>query len=423
MNVAIVGIGGYGQLYIDALLGDGEARGVRLVAGVDPHAAGSRPFLLLQDRGIPVFTTLPELYEAGLEPDLVVIASPLHLHADQAVTAMECGSHVLCEKPLAATPADAARMIAARDRTGRMLAVGFQWAFASNIHRLKADLVACRFGRPVSLKTKVYWPRGHAYYGRNRWAGRMRADDGSPVLDSPVNNACAHFIHTMLDLVGDACHTTDWPATVTAELYRANTIENYDTAVFRCRTVGGVELLAAVSHATERTLEPTFEYRFADGRVVSDASTGYRLIATHDNGERVDYGPQPTGYDVDKLWSTIESIRTGRPPAGTAESAAAHTALTAAVQASGTITDFGPAHLAETENAAGVFVPGLDVVLDRCYADGLLPSEFAVPWARAGRTVHVDRMGQPAPSVTLHRPALRPKRRSGHADVVPSPQC
>lgn len=420
MNIAMVGIGGYGQLYVDALLGRDAADGIRLVAGVDPHTQGLRTFGLLQDRGVPVFATLAQMYDAGLTPDLVIIASPLHLHADQTVMALERGSHVLCEKPLAATPQDAARMIAARDRTGRMLAVGFQWAFAANIQRLKADLVACRFGRPVSLRNKVYWPRGYAYYGRNRWAGRLTADDGSPVLDSPVNNACAHFIHTMLDLVGDACHTSDWPATVTAELYRANAIENYDTAVFRCRTVGGVELLAAVSHATEQTVEPTFDFRFEAGRIVSDASTEYRLIATHDDGAQTDYGPQPTGYDVDKLWSMIDSIRTGRPPAGTAESAAAHTALTAAVQASGTVTEFAPAYVTETENGGGLSVRGLDAVLDRCYADGLLPSEFGVAWARPGRTVHVDQIGHLAsPSVTLHRPALRPKRRASETDAVP----
>lgn len=392
IGVAVVGIGGYGQIYLEPLIQDSLADvNVKLIAAVDPRAEDCRLHPFLVDRDVPVFASLDAMYEAGVVPDLVVLASPLHLHAEQAVRAMESGSHVLCEKPLAASPSDAARMICARDATGQMLSVGFQWSFSPVIRRLKADLSAGRFGRAVSMRTKVYWPRARTYYTRNGWAGRLQTSDGRKVFDSPVNNACAHFLHNMLDLLGDSPTTADWPAEMLAETYRANRIENYDTAVFRCTTHRDVELFAAVSHVTERLVDPQFEYVFEHGRIISDASTDGRLIAIDADGQRIDYGSQPTGSDLDKFWSTVESIRTGEPPACSAESAMAHIALTTAVQKSGRLVNFGDDDIRPTADGRGVYVPGLEADLDRCYASRRLPSELGLAWGRPGRPVRMPK--------------------------------
>ena len=51
-------------------------------------------------------------------PDAVVVAGPDHLHAEQTVTALEHGCHVLVQKPLATTVVDAANILAAESRTG-----------------------------------------------------------------------------------------------------------------------------------------------------------------------------------------------------------------------------------------------------------------------------------------------------------------
>ncbi|WP_413717748.1 Gfo/Idh/MocA family protein [Silicimonas sp. MF1-12-2] len=73
--------------------------------------------------GYPRFAT----FEEGMAtvPDLVVIATYSDSHADYACAAMEAGAHVFVEKPLATTVADARRVVATAERTGRKLVVGY----------------------------------------------------------------------------------------------------------------------------------------------------------------------------------------------------------------------------------------------------------------------------------------------------------
>ncbi|HBY92596.1 MAG TPA: gfo/Idh/MocA family oxidoreductase, partial [Chloroflexi bacterium] len=59
--------------------------------------------------------------------ELVVVASPNRFHATQAVMALEAGKHVLCEKPFAVTLDEVDAMIAAAERTGKVLTEAFMY--------------------------------------------------------------------------------------------------------------------------------------------------------------------------------------------------------------------------------------------------------------------------------------------------------
>ena len=62
---------------------------------------------------------------AALKPDLASINTYSESHADYAVAAMEAGAHVFLEKPLATTVADARRVVAKAQETGRKLVIGY----------------------------------------------------------------------------------------------------------------------------------------------------------------------------------------------------------------------------------------------------------------------------------------------------------
>lgn len=67
-----------------------------------------------------------ELLDSGLV-DAVYIGLPNHLHAEWSIRALQAGVHVLCEKPFATTIEDVDRMIAASERSGRVLAEAFMY--------------------------------------------------------------------------------------------------------------------------------------------------------------------------------------------------------------------------------------------------------------------------------------------------------
>src|SRR5690554_4047691 len=73
-----------------------------------------------------------EDYRELLEDDsieVVHVCTPNRSHADISIAAMEAGKHVMCEKPMAKTAADARRMVEAAGRTGMKLTIGYQNRF------------------------------------------------------------------------------------------------------------------------------------------------------------------------------------------------------------------------------------------------------------------------------------------------------
>ena len=124
-GVVLIGVGGYGEVYVSALLDDPRGDRARIVGAVDPEPQRCSRLNDLRSRGIPVFGELSAFYEER-DADLAVISSPIHLHADHVCEALAHGSHVLVEKPAAAVPAEVDRMVAARDRGSQLVAVGFQ---------------------------------------------------------------------------------------------------------------------------------------------------------------------------------------------------------------------------------------------------------------------------------------------------------
>ena len=87
--------------------------------------------------------------------DVIYVLTPNVAHAPITVDALEAGKHVLCEKPMAATSADARKMLDAATRTGKKLTIGYQNRFRKDIQTLHN---ACRNGELGD----IYFARAHA---------------------------------------------------------------------------------------------------------------------------------------------------------------------------------------------------------------------------------------------------------------------
>ncbi len=392
-RVLVIGIGGYGNIYLEELLRACAEERVELAGTVDPAPSGCRYLKELRDLRVPDFGDIGMFIEHG-HADLAIISTPIHFHAEHTCRALAAGMSVLCEKPLAATVQQALRMKAAEERSSGFVAVGYQWSFAEPILTLKRDVMAGRLGRPIRLKTLICWPRPEGYFARNDWAGRIALPGNIPVLDSPANNAMAHYLHNMFYTLGDRLEESAKPAEVCAELYRANDIENYDTVALRCRTEEGVPTFFYATHAVRANRGPLLEYEFEKATVLLDADRDTHLRLTWRDGRVHDYGEifeyPHRGY-FNKLWRSLEALDGGVQLPCTIVSAMPHVVcINAAQRSSEEITEFAEDIIGWTETAEGRvrIVAGLQQALTDCYLNWALPGERGIySWAKPASPV------------------------------------
>lgn len=151
MRAAVIGCGFQGRLHVECLQ---RIAGVEVaaVADVDPRRMNE-----VADRfGVPGrHAGYRELLDSGRFDLVTICTMPVH-HAGMTIAALEHGSHVLCEKPLALNAEEGAAMVDAARRAGRTLAVGFNMRFTPNARAISDFIANGRFGRPVYTRA---WAR------------------------------------------------------------------------------------------------------------------------------------------------------------------------------------------------------------------------------------------------------------------------
>ncbi|GGH85934.1 putative dehydrogenase [Pullulanibacillus pueri] len=382
VSIVLIGIGGYGDLYVQAILE--QKYNATLVGVVDIHPEKCPHYQQLIERHIPIFSSIEAFYKNS-NADLAIISTPIHLHTSHTCYALEHGSHVLCEKPISPTVQDARKIIETQKTTGKYVAIGFNWSFTSSIQQLKQDIMEGAFGKAQQLKTIVLWPRNHSYFTRAPWAGRKWSNKGELILDSVASNATAHFLHNMFYLLGEDSNKSAPLKTVTAELYRANAIENFDTCAARIFTQDDVEVLFYASHAVTELLEPTFVYEFEKATLTY--SKGETITACFHNGDKKVYS-DPEQQHFQKLPACIEAVSSGRATALCGpEAAYSHILSINGMQDSvPDITTF-PQNQIKDDNGELTWVQGLSESFREAYNQGVLPSEMNVSWANKGKTI------------------------------------
>ena len=376
LSIALCGLGGYGEgFYLEPLLKGHEAGEWKLTATIDPFPERCILLQELRNKDIPIYPSLDAFYAAG-KCDLTILSTPIHLHCQQTCMALEHGSHVLCEKPLCGSLEEMDRMTMAEKISGKTVTIGYQWSFSRAVQQLKADCLAGKLGRPRRMRALIGSRRDEAYYRRNNWAGAIRTPEGGWVLDSPVNNGTAHYLHNMLYILGTSTSESAVPERIEGDLWRANSTENYDTAALRIHVQGGAELLFLTSHATENNKGPLFSYEFDLARVDYDA-THSSLLARFESGEEIDYG-FPDADPLEKLRYAVDSALTGKTPVCGISAASAHTRCVVMAQSAAPIRDFPSSSvhtLVEGTNTRR-YVEGLDAVMAHCYQEWKLFKEI-----------------------------------------------
>src|SRR5688572_13872494 len=218
IRFALAGCGRISANHFDALEKHTERAELVGVCDVDSGALDKA----VARTGAPGFKTL-EAMLAGTDADIVILATPSGVHADQAVQAAAAGRHVMTEKPMATSWQDGKRMVHACDEAGVHLFVVKQNRRNATLQLLKRAVEKGRFGRIYMVTINVFWSRPQSYYDSAPWRGTWEFDGGA------FMNQASHYVDLLDWLIGPVESVQAYTATL------ARNIQVEDTGVVSIR--------------------------------------------------------------------------------------------------------------------------------------------------------------------------------------------
>jgi predicted dehydrogenase len=238
----------------------------------------------------------------------VYIATPVNLHAEQAVAASEAGKHVLCEKPMALTPPECERMLAAARAHGVRLGVAYYRHHYPIVARLRELISSGALGQPVVAVVQVFEmfdpPPDHP----RAWFLKKKIAGGGPMFDF----GC-HRIEVLLDLLGPIRTVHGSPTNV-----RFHNREVEDTCTADLGFESGAQATLIVSHAVQEPRDSVDIYCTQGSAHIDVLNKGdLRLVAQ--SGLRQERHPAPLNLHLPLVQDFVDAIREGREPAVTGE--------------------------------------------------------------------------------------------------------
>lgn len=369
ISIVLVGVGGYGGLIAGEVLAKSKEYNAFVKGVVEPFLENSPVKDIIKEQNIKVYDNLADFYKEN-KADIAIISTPIHLHKEQCIIAMENGSDVLCEKPIAPTIQDAYEMKKCAEKTGRNLHIGFQLSHVPAILKLKEDILQNKFGKFSGAYATICWPRNSAYFARP-WAAKAKIN-GNWVLDSIAMNACAHYLHNMFFLAGSSMEESAMPEEIKASLYRANDIETYDTALIEVKIKDSVSLKFTASHATEENINPLNVFYFENAKIyISEDDGDNSVVAEYNDGRKVEYGA--TYKDrFKKIQYALDVFEGKKTPVCTVDTALPHLKCVNAVSQYFEIKNFENVTLKNDV----LCVEGLDKMLIKSFKDNVMPEIF-----------------------------------------------
>ena len=177
-RLAIVGYGGQGAWHATWA---GKSDVVEL-AGI--YDIAEKRMNAARDAGIRTYSSLEEIL-ADKSVDIVLCATPNDVHKDIVVTSLLAGKNVICEKPVALSTEDFDDMVAAAERSGKLLSVHQNRRWDVDYLAMKKIVESGEIGEVINIESRIHGSRGipsdwrcHKPYG-----GGMVLDWGVHLID------------------------------------------------------------------------------------------------------------------------------------------------------------------------------------------------------------------------------------------------
>ena len=318
LKVGVIGLG----------MGRNHVKSFQTHPGAEVTAVCDVDAELLQTRGDEYgvanrYTDAGEMFaKEGL--DAVSIAVPNAYHAPLAIQALEAGLHVLCEKPMAMTVAEAEKMQAAAEKAAKNLMINFSYRFSEMSFALKEQVDAGVIGEIYFGRSVWHRRRGMPKFGG--WFGIKELAGGGPLIDLGV-----HRLDLALWLMGypEPVSVSGSAYNVIAKRKAAEEKKKFDVEDLACGIIkfaNGATLILEASWAlninenehmitslygdkgglVQRNLEGTYKF---EAEVYTEEGSGLYT-------KRLDRTEKPVRPSYHEF---LDSIIEGRNPIGTGE--------------------------------------------------------------------------------------------------------
>ena len=234
--------------------------------------------------------------------DAVYIATPVHLHAEQAVAAAEAGKHVLCEKPMAMNVRECDRMIDACRAHQVKLGVAYYRHFYPVVERIKAILNSGEIGTPVLAQINAFERFDPAADHPRSWLLKKDIAGGGPMFDF----GC-HRIEVLTNIFGPITEVK----AMTANAVFDREVEDTASALFRFER--GASAVLSVSHAAAEPKDSLRIFGSVGSIRVSTLNQG-KMRVTGRLGERYEvHSPHPNLHEP-LIEDFVKAVLTDREP-------------------------------------------------------------------------------------------------------------
>jgi predicted dehydrogenase len=325
INVAIAGLGRSGwDIHARTLRGMPER--FRVVSALD--ASPERRTQAQTELGARTVETFDALI-ADPAVQLVVVATPNRLHAEQSIAALRAGKDVIVEKPMATSLAEVDQMIAAAKSSGRVLTVFQNMRFFDDFQKILEITRSGLLGRIVQVRLTM-----HRFTRRWDWQTLKEFGGGT------FNNAAPHFLDIGMELFGE----TEPQVWAKAErTLTSGDAEDHVRIILHGPGAPTVEI--EISHCSPyaqdawhimgtsgglRGNHDALEWKWVDWSKLpprpvdrSPAAAGREYAADRDLPWQTDSWKNPGGHgdSMSRYYASLyESLTQGKPPAVTAES-------------------------------------------------------------------------------------------------------
>jgi predicted dehydrogenase len=178
-RVAIIGAGNVGAIRGRVIQDSFDCR-VRFVADIDPVPAHR----LAETMGCEATTDWRRAIQSN-EVDLVVVCTPTKFHTAAVVTALRAGKHVLCEKPLARSLAEAEEVVEAAETRKLILKTGFNYRYMGHVRKAK-ELIDKKLLGPLYYLRCRYGHGGRPGYEQH-WCTDQELSGGGVLLEQGIH--------------------------------------------------------------------------------------------------------------------------------------------------------------------------------------------------------------------------------------------